>query len=108
RLVAEALHHLRAHDPLREPRIVLDVRGPLEQPAPGKALDHTRLEVRTGRVERGRVAGRPAADDHHVLDSPLVHVHASFHYFTKYSLAPRPPASVAPSGAAAGTRPRRA
>ena len=57
-LVAEFLHHLGAQDALRDSRVVLHVRGLLEQPAPGEALDHERLEVRARRVQRGRVAGR--------------------------------------------------
>src|SRR5207244_8838450 len=60
-----------------------------------EALDHERLEVRAGGVQRSRVAGGAAADDDHVLD--LAHglsfltrhsVHATFaHYFTLYSIA---------------------
>ncbi len=42
-LVAEVLHHLRAHDAVGVARIVLDVGGLLEQPAPGEALEHQRL-----------------------------------------------------------------
>ena len=67
RLIAELLHQLGAHDPLGEAGVVLDVGRLLEQPAPRKALDHERLEVRARRVQRRRVAGGPAADDDHVL-----------------------------------------
>ena len=41
-LVAELLHQLRAHDPLGEARVVLDVGRLLEQAAPEKALDDER------------------------------------------------------------------
>jgi hypothetical protein len=75
RLVAEALHHLGAHDPLGEARVVLHVGRRLEQPAPEEALDHERLEVGARRVKRRRVARRAAADDYDVLDfSGLAHV----------------------------------
>jgi hypothetical protein len=78
-LVAEVLHELRTHDPLREPGVVLDVGRLLKQAAPGEALDDERLEVRAGRVERGGVARRTAADDDHVLHLLIVH-------FKKYSV----------------------
>ena len=68
RLVAELLHHVRPHDPLGEPRVVLDVGRLLQQPAPEEALDHQRTQVRAGRVQGGRVAGRAAAHDDDVLD----------------------------------------
>ncbi len=42
-LVAELLHHLRAHDALGVAGVVLDVGRLLEQAAPGEALDHERL-----------------------------------------------------------------
>jgi hypothetical protein len=67
-LVAEVLHHLRAHHAGGVARVVLDVGGLLEQPAPGEALDDERVQVRARRVERGRVPGGPAADDDDVLD----------------------------------------
>ncbi len=67
-LVAELLHHLGAHDPFGEPGIVLDVGRLLQQPTPGVPLDHERVEVGAGRVERGRVASGAAADDDHALD----------------------------------------
>ena len=68
RLVAELLHHLRAHDPLGIARVVLHVGGLLEQPAPLEALEDERVEIRAGRVERSRVAGWPAPDDDHFFD----------------------------------------
>src|SRR5581483_8784731 len=70
-LVAEALHHLGPHDPLREPGVVLDVGRLLQQSAPGEALDHQRLEVCPRGIERCRIAGRPAANDDHAFVSPL-------------------------------------
>ena len=78
-LVTEVLHQLRAHDPLGEARIVLDVGRLLEQPAPGEALDHERLQVGARRVQRCRVAGGTAPDDDHVLYALVVH-------FKKYSV----------------------
>ena len=86
-LVADLLHHLRAHDPLGEARVVLDVGGLLEQAAPEEALDDERPQVRARRVERCGVAGRPAADDDRrsrfllIVPSPL----GSVRYFTLYS-----------------------
>jgi hypothetical protein len=76
-LVAQVLHHLRAHHALRVARVVLDVGGLLEQAAPGEALDHEWVEVGAGRVERGGVAGGAAADDDDILD-----VHVLPHHFT--------------------------
>ena len=67
-LVAELLHHLRAHDPLGVAGVVLDVRGLLEQPAPQEALDDERVQVRARGVERRRVARRAASDDDDLLD----------------------------------------
>src|SRR6266540_3277067 len=74
RLGTEALHQLRPHDPFREPGVVLDVGGVLELAAPLETLDQERLEVGTGGVDGGRIAGAGAANDDHVLDSLLVHV----------------------------------
>ena len=74
RLGPELLHQLRAHDPVREPRVVLDVGGVLELPAPLETLDQERLEVGTRRVNGRGVAGAGAADDDHVLDSLLGHI----------------------------------
>ena len=66
-LGAELVHHLRPHDPLGVARVVLDVGGVLELAAPLEALDHERLEVGARGVERGGVAGGPAADDDQVF-----------------------------------------
>ena len=71
-LVAHRLHELRAHDPVAEAGVVLDLGRLLEQAAPEEALDDERLEVRARGVQRGGVAGRPAADDDDVLD-PVAH-----------------------------------
>ena len=54
--------------PSRIAGVVLDVGRLLQQAAPGEALDHERLQVRARGVQRGRVAGGPAADDDDVLD----------------------------------------
>src|SRR6185436_12234418 len=105
RLVAELLHHVRPHDPLGEPGVVLDVGRLLQQPAPEEALDHQRTQVRAGRVQGGRVPGRAAAHDDDVLDFfghvCLASVQCFRCHFTLYST---------PSGAGvtpARPRPRR-
>jgi hypothetical protein len=67
-LVAHRLHELRAHDPVAEAGVVLDVRGLLEQATPQEALDHERGEVRPRGVQRGGVSRRPASDDDDLLD----------------------------------------
>ena len=67
-LGAELVHHLRPHDPLGVAGVVLDVGRVLQLPAPLEALEDERLEVGARGVERSRVAGRPTADDDHVLD----------------------------------------
>ena len=76
-LGAELVHHLRPHDPLGIAGVVLDVGRVLKLPAPLEALDHERLEVGARGVERGRVAGGPAAEDDQVLDSLLAHISQS-------------------------------
>ena len=81
----ELLHHLRAHDPLGVTGVVLDVGRVLELPAPSEALDHERLQVGAGRVQRSRVASRAAADDDQVFDSLAHRVLA----FGGYRPAPR-------------------
>ena len=93
-------------------RVVLHVGRLLEQAAPREALDHERLEVGARRVQRGRVAGGPAAHDHDVLDvldlrsSLSILTHSL--YFLKYSLAASScaPAPSARRSCAAGRRPR--
>ena len=108
--------------PVGEAGVVLDVGRLLEQAAPDEALDDERLEVRARRVQRGRVAGRAAADDDHVLDVRHWFTLAFSAHFTLYSsspgviVTPRPTAAwlaavlVAParrrSGAAGSRRPR--
>ncbi len=71
-LGAKLVHHLRPHDPLRVAGVVLDVGRVLQLAAPLEALEDKGLEVGSRGVERGRIAGRPAADDDHVLDSVLL------------------------------------
>ena len=78
-LSAEVLHQLRAHDPLGEARVVLDVGRVLKLAAPLEALDHERLQVGARGVERSRVAGGTAAEDDHVLDLLLVHFRSVSH-----------------------------
>ena len=89
-LGAELAHHLRAHDPVGIAGVVLDVGRVLQLPAPLEALEDERLEVGAGGVEGGGVAGRPAADDDHVLcllllilSPPRVYLRSI--YFTLYS-----------------------
>ena len=67
-LVAELLHHLRAHDPLGEAGVVLHVGRLLQEAAPGEALDHERMQVGARGIQRRRVTRRAAAHDDHVLD----------------------------------------
>ena len=76
--------------PSGKPGIVLDVGRLLQQAAPGEALEHERAQVGARRVQRGRVAGRAAADDDHVLDvAHLLSNRFNTGYFTKvkYSAA---------------------
>ena len=75
-LVAEVLHHLRAHHALWITGVVLDIGRLLEQAAPGEALDHERLQVRTRCVQRGGVPGGPTADDDDVLDVLYLNAHS--------------------------------
>src|SRR3954466_7454947 len=67
-LSAELDHHLRAHDALGVAGIVLDVGRVLKLAAPLEAFDDERLQLGASGVERGGVAGGPAADDDQVLD----------------------------------------
>src|SRR4029077_9443979 len=95
-LVAQVLHHLRAHHALRVAGVVLDVGRLLEQAAPQEALDHQRGEVRARRVQRRGVAGRTASDDDHVLD--VVGHCLRFPYFTLYSGVYRAPRALRRGG----------
>ena len=65
------VHQLGAHDAVGEAREVLHLGGGHQRATGLHALDHERLEVGPGRVERRGVAGRPRADDDQVSD--LVH-----------------------------------
>ena len=58
-LVAHRLHQLRAHDPLGEAGVVLDVGRLLEQAAPEEALDDERRAGSRARC-RARPCSRPA------------------------------------------------
>ena len=64
-LLLEHLHHLRPGHAVREARIVLDVGREHQLTAELQPRDHDRLELGARRVDRRRVARRPAADDHH-------------------------------------------
>ena len=83
-LITEAGHHFRTHDPLGEARVVLDVGGVLKLPAPLETLENERVQLGPGRVESGRVASRPAADDDHVLDFGFAHSRYLFSVFHLY------------------------
>ena len=111
-LVAHLLHQLGALDAAgREAGVVLDLGGLLEQAAPEEALDDQRAEVRACRVQGGRVPGRAAAHDDHVLDVRHRITLAFGAHFTLYSssppairyacataVAPWPPVLLAPRG----------
>ena len=73
-LAPEVLHHRRAEDPFRIAGVVLDVARDHQLAAEGDSLDHERVEVRARSVERGRVSGRPAADDDQVTYVVLRHL----------------------------------
>src|SRR5439155_12593114 len=62
-LVAHTLDQVRAVDPVREPREVLDAAGEQELAAGGVALDAERAQPRPRRVDGGGVAGGAASDD---------------------------------------------
>ena len=62
-LVAEVLHHLRAHDAVLVARVILDVARDHQLPAPLEPLDHERVQVGACRVEGRGIAGGAAADD---------------------------------------------
>ena len=68
RLATEVLHHRRAEDAVGVARVVLHVGRDHQLAAPVEAFDHERLEVCARRIERGGVAGRPAADHDHVAN----------------------------------------
>ena len=67
-LAAEIGHHLGPHHAVGVPGVVLDVARDHQLAAPLKALDHERLQVGARRVQRGRIAGRPTADDDQLPD----------------------------------------
>ena len=55
----------------REAQVVLDPRALAGLAAGGLALDQRRPQPLRGAVDRGRQAGRPAADDHEVVELEL-------------------------------------
>ncbi len=71
RLLAQAFHQLRAHDPVGEAGEVLHVGGG-HQCAAGsnRALENQRVQVGPRGVERRRITGRTGSDD-----DELTHVH---------------------------------
>jgi hypothetical protein len=66
-LLAEDLHHVRAHDAFGEARVVLDVGGDGELPAGLGAFDHDGRQVRAGGIDGRRQAGRAGAQDEHAM-----------------------------------------
>ena len=62
-LGAERGHQVRALDPVREARVVLDVAREHQLAAGGGAGDDDRREVGPGGVDRRGEAGRPGTDD---------------------------------------------
>src|SRR5690606_36037665 len=70
RLLAEVVHEVRPQDPVREAREVLHIGG-VHQGATGgdRALEHERLEIGTGRVDGGRVAGRTGSYEDHITEA---------------------------------------
>ena len=62
-LGAEQVHQVRALDPVREARVVLDVAGQHQLAAGRRAGEDDRLEVGPRRIDRGGQAGRTGADD---------------------------------------------
>src|SRR5262249_54035438 len=77
RLVAHALHQLRAEDRVAESRIVLDVAGDGELAARLGAGDEDRLAVGAAGVDPSRMAGGPGPEDQDVVtrgqaDLPVV------------------------------------
>ena len=62
-LLAEPLHEVRAHDPLGEARVVLDLGREHQLPTGGEALDHDRPQVRARGVDRRGQPGRAGTHD---------------------------------------------
>ena len=61
-LAAEVLHHRRPHDAVGVARVVLDVGRDHQLAAPVEPLDHERIEVGSGGVERSGVPRGSTAD----------------------------------------------
>jgi hypothetical protein len=68
RLAVRASGEFRAADAIRKARIVLDPRARAGLPARRVPLAHQRPESLRRRLYRGREAGRPGANDHHVVE----------------------------------------
>src|SRR3954447_24087490 len=68
RLAPKVRHHLRPHDAVGVPGIVLDVARDHQLATPVEALDHERLQVGARRVERSRIPGGASADDDQLTD----------------------------------------
>src|SRR5262249_43067549 len=73
-LTTELAHKLWAEDALGEPRVVLHLARDHQLPAPLKALDHQRLQVRACAVKRGCISGGASADDDQLTHSIVVHI----------------------------------
>ena len=68
RLQQRPRRQLAAGDPGREAEVVLDPRGGAGLAAEGDRVDRLRVEALGGAVDRGRQAGRAAADDDQVAE----------------------------------------
>ena len=66
-LLAHIRHQIRAHDALGEAREVLNLGGVHQLAAKLVTLKHQGLKLGARRVQGGGVAGRPGADDDHVV-----------------------------------------
>ena len=77
-LVGHALGEFRPGDVI-EPRVVLDRLGVEQLAARGAALEHHGFDPRSSGVQGGGQAGRPSADDDHVVLAVFLHRLRSSH-----------------------------
>ena len=66
-LLAEMVHQLGAHDPVREARIVLDIGGDHQLTTRDHTLEDQRVEIGARRVEGSGQPGRARPDDYELL-----------------------------------------
>ena len=68
-LLTHFLHQLRTHDSVREPRIVLDVRGVHQCTTGGdRPFENQRIQLGPGGVHRGGIAGRTGPNNDEILN----------------------------------------